>query len=60
MHDLMLKYEEQIAPDQSDSLHDLLDDLGPCPTVASLLGIREILHNLLYRVVHKELHTYQS
>lgn len=35
----MLEYQDQIAPDPMDPLHDLLDDLGPAPTVASLLGI---------------------
>ena len=35
----MLEYQDQIAPDPLDFLHDLLDDLGPAPTVASLLGI---------------------
>ncbi|OAD59074.1 Ras GTPase-activating-like protein IQGAP1 [Eufriesea mexicana] len=38
-HCLMLEYQDQIAPDPMDPLHDLLDDLGPAPTVASLLGI---------------------
>ncbi|XP_006618095.1 ras GTPase-activating-like protein IQGAP1 isoform X1 [Apis dorsata] len=40
-HCLMLEYQDQIAPDPLDSLHDLLDDLGPAPTVASLLGISD-------------------
>jgi len=39
MHALMLMYQDQIAPKSSDPLHDLLEDLGPAPTVASLLGI---------------------
>ncbi|XP_054010124.1 ras GTPase-activating-like protein IQGAP1, partial [Hylaeus anthracinus] len=38
-HCLMLEYQDQIAPDPMDPLHDLLDDLGPAPTVPSLLGI---------------------
>lgn len=38
----MLNYQDEIAPDQSDPLHDLLEDLGPAPTVASLLGICEL------------------
>ncbi|XP_017888182.1 ras GTPase-activating-like protein IQGAP1 isoform X2 [Ceratina calcarata] len=40
-HCLMLEYQDQIAPDPMDQLHDLLDDLGPAPTVASLLGISD-------------------
>ncbi|XP_070512336.1 ras GTPase-activating-like protein IQGAP1 [Cardiocondyla obscurior] len=45
MHALMLNYEDQIAPDPSDPLHDLLDDLGPAPTVASLLGISKATYD---------------
>ncbi|XP_050481598.1 ras GTPase-activating-like protein IQGAP1 isoform X1 [Bombus huntii] len=41
-HCLMLEYQDQIASDPMDSLHDLLDDLGPAPTVASLLGISDV------------------
>ncbi|XP_020296828.1 ras GTPase-activating-like protein IQGAP1 isoform X2 [Pseudomyrmex gracilis] len=41
MHVLMQTYQDQIAPDPSDPLHDLLDDLGPAPTVASLLGVSD-------------------
>ncbi|CAL1687839.1 unnamed protein product [Lasius platythorax] len=44
MHALMLRYEDVIAPDPSDPLHDLLDDLGPVPTVASLLGISNAVY----------------
>ncbi|XP_011265580.1 ras GTPase-activating-like protein IQGAP1 [Camponotus floridanus] len=44
IHALMLRYEDMIAPDPSDSLHDLLDDLGPVPTVASLLGISNAVY----------------
>ncbi|KZC12883.1 Ras GTPase-activating-like protein IQGAP1 [Dufourea novaeangliae] len=40
-HCLMLEYQDPIAPDPMDPLHDLLDDLGPAPTVASLLGISD-------------------
>ncbi|PBC33394.1 Ras GTPase-activating protein IQGAP1 [Apis cerana cerana] len=40
-HCLMLEYQDQIASDPLDFLHDLLDDLGPAPTVASLLGISD-------------------
>lgn len=45
MHALLLNYEDQIAPDPSDSLHDLLDELGPVPTVASLLGISKATYD---------------
>ncbi|KAG7199806.1 hypothetical protein KM043_000468 [Ampulex compressa] len=38
-HCLMLEYQDQIAPDPMDSLHDLLEDLGRAPSVATLLGI---------------------
>ncbi|KAH0952189.1 hypothetical protein HN011_000264 [Eciton burchellii] len=41
MHALMLMYQDRIAPNSSDPLHDLLEDLGPAPTVASLLGISD-------------------
>ncbi|XP_076245101.1 ras GTPase-activating-like protein IQGAP1 [Calliopsis andreniformis] len=41
-HCLMLEYQDQIASDPLDPLHDLLDDLGPAPTVASLLGISDL------------------
>ncbi|XP_031839391.1 ras GTPase-activating-like protein IQGAP1 [Nomia melanderi] len=40
-HCLMLEYQDQIAPDPMDPLHDLLDDLGPAPTLPSLLGISD-------------------
>ncbi|XP_015189639.1 PREDICTED: ras GTPase-activating-like protein IQGAP1 isoform X2 [Polistes dominula] len=42
-HCLMLKYQDQIAPDPLDPLHDLLDDLESAPTVASLLGISDTM-----------------
>ncbi|XP_078048629.1 ras GTPase-activating-like protein IQGAP1 [Augochlora pura] len=40
-HCLMLEYQDQIALDPMDPLHDLLDDLGPAPSLHSLLGISE-------------------
>ncbi|KAI4496958.1 hypothetical protein M0802_007906 [Mischocyttarus mexicanus] len=40
-HCLMLKYQDEIAPDPLDPLHDLLEDLESTPTVASLLGISD-------------------
>ncbi|XP_011877026.1 PREDICTED: ras GTPase-activating-like protein IQGAP1 [Vollenhovia emeryi] len=45
MHALLLNYEDQIAPDPSDPLHDLLDELGPAPTVASLLGVSKAAYD---------------
>ena len=38
-HQLVLEYQDEIAPDPLDPLHELLEDLGTAPTVASLLGI---------------------
>ncbi|XP_048514358.1 ras GTPase-activating-like protein IQGAP1 isoform X2 [Athalia rosae] len=40
-HSLVVEYQDQIAPDPLDPLHELLDDLGTTPTVASLLGISD-------------------
>jgi hypothetical protein len=37
-HELLVKYEDLVAPDASDPLHELLEDLGPVPSVATLLG----------------------
>lgn len=34
----MLEHKEAISPDQNDPLHEILDDLGEVPDVASLLG----------------------
>lgn len=34
----MLEYEDQIAEDPMDPLHDLLEDLGPVPSIMSLSG----------------------
>lgn len=44
----MLEYQDPIAPDPMDPLHDLLDDLGPAPSVASLLGICKKLHTIAH------------
>ena len=38
-HCLLLEYQDQIADDPMDSLHELLDDLGNAPSVATLLGL---------------------
>ncbi|XP_046426455.1 ras GTPase-activating-like protein IQGAP1 [Neodiprion fabricii] len=40
-HSLVVEYQYQIAPDPLDPLHELLDDLGQTPTVASLMGITD-------------------
>lgn len=35
-HALLVEYQDIIAPDSSDRLNELLDDLGEVPTVAQL------------------------
>ncbi|XP_023246515.1 ras GTPase-activating-like protein IQGAP1 [Copidosoma floridanum] len=40
-HCLLLDYEDQIAPDRDDPIHELLEDLGNAPSVASLIGLNE-------------------
>uniref|UniRef100_A0AAR2J396 IQ motif containing GTPase activating protein 2 n=1 Tax=Pygocentrus nattereri TaxID=42514 RepID=A0AAR2J396_PYGNA len=37
-HSLVLEHKEAIAPDHSDLLHELLEDLGDVPDMESLLG----------------------
>uniref|UniRef100_A0A4W4ENL8 IQ motif containing GTPase activating protein 2 n=1 Tax=Electrophorus electricus TaxID=8005 RepID=A0A4W4ENL8_ELEEL len=37
-HSLVLEHKEAIAPDHSDLLHELLEDLGEVPDVESMLG----------------------
>ncbi|KAH9500962.1 Ras GTPase-activating-like protein iqgap1 [Bulinus truncatus] len=37
-HTLLLQHQETIAPDHSDPLHELLEDLGEAPTIDELLG----------------------
>ncbi|KAL0979273.1 hypothetical protein UPYG_G00183070 [Umbra pygmaea] len=37
-HSLVLEHLEAISPDHNDLLHELLEDLGDAPDVASLLG----------------------
>ncbi|XP_066512297.1 ras GTPase-activating-like protein IQGAP2 [Hoplias malabaricus] len=37
-HSLVLEHKEAIAPDPSDLLHELLEDLGDVPDMESLLG----------------------
>ena len=38
-HQVVLEYQDQISPDPLDPLHELLEELGSAPTVASLLGL---------------------
>ena len=35
---LLRDNEDALAPDRDDPLHDILKDLGPIPTVQSLIG----------------------
>uniref|UniRef100_A0A671KVK8 Ras GTPase-activating-like protein IQGAP1 n=1 Tax=Sinocyclocheilus anshuiensis TaxID=1608454 RepID=A0A671KVK8_9TELE len=37
-HTLLLDHQDAIAPDHSDPIHELLDDLGEVPTIESLIG----------------------
>lgn len=37
-HQLLLKHQDTISPDHNDPLHELLEDLGECPSVDVLLG----------------------
>nr|KAI8756299.1 ras GTPase-activating-like protein IQGAP1 isoform X2 [Biomphalaria glabrata] len=37
-HQLLLLHEQTIAPDASDPVHELLEDLGEAPTIDELLG----------------------
>lgn len=38
-HQLLLNHQDQIAPDNSDPIHELLEDLGEVPSVDELLGV---------------------
>ncbi|XP_027946103.1 ras GTPase-activating-like protein IQGAP3 isoform X1 [Eumetopias jubatus] len=38
MHRLLLAYQDWVAPDHRDPLHELLEDLGELPTVTDLIG----------------------
>ncbi|XP_012270076.1 ras GTPase-activating-like protein IQGAP1 [Orussus abietinus] len=40
-HSLLLEYQDRIATDPLDPLHELLEDLQCAPTVASLMGIND-------------------
>uniref|UniRef100_A0AAR2L7X2 IQ motif containing GTPase activating protein 2 n=1 Tax=Pygocentrus nattereri TaxID=42514 RepID=A0AAR2L7X2_PYGNA len=42
-HSLVLEHKEAIAPDHSDLLHELLEDLGDVPDMESLLGKIDLL-----------------
>uniref|UniRef100_A0A4W4EN79 IQ motif containing GTPase activating protein 2 n=1 Tax=Electrophorus electricus TaxID=8005 RepID=A0A4W4EN79_ELEEL len=46
-HSLVLEHKEAIAPDHSDLLHELLEDLGEVPDVESMLGKIQSLHSCL-------------
>ena len=35
---LLIDHEEAVAPDPSDPMHEILKELGPSPSVESLLG----------------------
>jgi len=35
---LLLEHAEEIAPDTSDPLHDILEELGEVPDLATLVG----------------------
>ncbi|XP_059176256.1 ras GTPase-activating-like protein IQGAP1 [Physella acuta] len=37
-HQLLLEHQDTIAPEPSDPLHELLEDLGEAPTIDELLG----------------------
>ncbi|CAL1534099.1 unnamed protein product [Lymnaea stagnalis] len=37
-HQLLLQHQETIAPEPSDPLHELLEDLGEAPSIDDLLG----------------------
>ena len=41
-HQLLLEYEEAVAPTISDPLHDILEDLGEAATLEDLLGVQMI------------------
>ncbi|XP_054279057.1 ras GTPase-activating-like protein IQGAP1 [Macrosteles quadrilineatus] len=38
MHQFVFDYANEIAPDPLDPLHELLEDVGPVPTVPQLMG----------------------
>ena len=37
-HRNLLEHQDAVAPDPTDPLHDILDDLGDVPDVEALLG----------------------
>ncbi|XP_046403125.1 ras GTPase-activating-like protein IQGAP1 [Ischnura elegans] len=37
-HSLLMEYQDQIAPDPMDPIHDILEDLGTKPCVSELVG----------------------
>lgn len=40
-HRLLLEVRQEIAPDPMDVVHEILDDLGPPPSLAVLVGYSE-------------------
>ena len=38
-HQLLLEHRDAIAPDPSDPLHDVLNQLGNTPTIEEFLGV---------------------
>uniref|UniRef100_A0AAR2K5K1 IQ motif containing GTPase activating protein 2 n=1 Tax=Pygocentrus nattereri TaxID=42514 RepID=A0AAR2K5K1_PYGNA len=51
-HSLVLEHKEAIAPDHSDLLHELLEDLGDVPDMESLLGKIDLLQLFSNRTCH--------
>lgn len=49
----MLDNIDQVAPDPHDSIHQLLDELGPsAPTISQLYGCKELLFFILFNVFY--------
>lgn len=48
---LVLEHKEAIAPEPSDLLHELLDDLGDVPDMESLIGKLHLLWNMFINVL---------
>ena len=46
-HKLLLEQRQQIAPDSLDPIHEILDDLGGSPSLATLLGCK-IFHFIFF------------
>lgn len=48
---IVLEHKEAIAPEPSDLLHELLDDLGDVPDMESLIGKIHVLCILFLNVL---------